>query len=72
MRRQRFSQTTRFLALQACWTILRGGSVVYNVNFVHGGCDALSEPLFAALCQVNGRPLKPRDLFHGDPEPQPE
>ena len=72
MRRPRFSVHHKFLALRACWTILRGGAVAYKLNLTEGGFNSLSAPTFVADCQMDGEPMTPWDLEHGHPEPQPE
>jgi hypothetical protein len=66
----KFAETRRFLALQACWTILRGGSVAYRINFTDGGGEALSAPTFFADCQMDGKPMTPWDIEHLDPAGQ--
>lgn len=64
---KRFSEHRRFLALRACWTILRGGSVVYRVNLTgDGDIEALGNRLLASEVLVRGKPLTPWHLYHGD------
>ena len=72
MSRKRISETRHFLALQACWTILRGGSVAWKINLTGGGFDALTASTFMAECQMDGRPVTLRDLMWADPDLQPD
>jgi hypothetical protein len=60
----------RFLRLRACWSVLRGDSVAYRVNFTEGGGDGHN--FFAAECTIGGEPMTPWHFEHCDPEPQPE
>ena len=69
---RRYDEFRKFIALRACWTILRGGSVAYRINFTDGGFDSLAAPTFMADCQMDGEPMTPWDISHGHPDPQPE
>lgn len=66
-----FTEQNRFVALRACWTILRGGSVGYKLNF-EGDVTSLSGPALFTLCQVNGEDLQPWHLEHLHGSPQPD
>jgi hypothetical protein len=71
VRRRRFSEHRRFLALQACWSILRGESVAWKLGLAGDSrFEALGRGLFTAGCTVNGEPLTAWHLAHGDPEAQ--
>jgi len=72
-RRSRFSEHRRFIALRACWTILRGGSVAYRVNLTEDGdIQATAREFFAADVLVRGKPMTPWHIEYGQPERQPE
>jgi hypothetical protein len=71
--KRRFFEHRRFLALRACWEILRNGSVAWNINFTEGGFDSIGRhDTFIAGCQMDGRPLTAWDIEHAKPEQQPE
>ncbi len=66
-----FSEHRRFLALRACWTILRGGSVAWRLDVTEDGFRGLRTPTFIAGCHVDGEPATPWDIHLGGPDPQP-
>jgi hypothetical protein len=68
-----FSEHRRFLALRACWVILRGGSVAWNVNLTEqGDLEARAGDAFFCDVTVRGKPMTAGHIYHGKPEPQPE
>ena len=72
-RRKRYSEHRRLLALRACWTILKGGSVAWNLNLTSdGGFESRSDDMFVVDCTFDGKPISPWEFSFDDPEGQPE
>lgn len=70
-RRKRYREFRRFLALRACWSLLRGEAVAWKLDFTRESeFRALGNGLFTADCTVDGEPLGAEHLYHGDPEGQ--
>lgn len=55
----------RFLALRACWFILRGRAVAWNVD-ISGRVRARNGRLLTAGCTMNGEPLGLEHIWHRD------
>ena len=69
----RFRERRRLVALRACWTILRGGSVAWNVNLTEeGDLQARSGDAFFCDVTVRGKPMTAWHIYRGKPEPQPD
>ena len=70
-RRKRYREFRRLLALRACWSLLRSKAVAWKLDFTRESeFRALGSGLFTADCTVDGKPLGPEHLYHGDPEGQ--
>lgn len=73
MRRRKYRESRRFLALRACWTIIRGGSVAWKVNLTEDGdLEALSKDAFFCDVTVRGKPMTAWHIEYVDPNAQPE
>ena len=73
MRRRHYREFRRFLALRACWSVLRGESVAWKLALTGDSeFETLGNGLFTADCTVDGKPLGPEHLYHGEPEGQQE
>ena len=73
MRIPAYAEFRHFIALRACWTILRGGSVAYKINFTDGGGEGIGGvATYFADCQIDGKPLTPWMIEHMNPEGQAE
>lgn len=70
MRRKRYAEHTRFLALRACWSILRGESVAWNLNVTDDGFESLGGGLFAVGCADHGEPMTAGNFSFAEPEEQ--
>jgi hypothetical protein len=71
--RKKFSEYRRFLALRACWYILRGKSVAWNLNITgDGGFESRSDDMLVVDCTDHGEPMSPENFSFDDPEPQPD
>lgn len=69
--KRRYAEYHRFLALRACWSILRGDGVVWKIALTgRNELETLGNGLLVAGCTVNGKPLRAEHVFHGDPEGQ--
>lgn len=70
---RRYSEHRRFLALRACWVILRGGSVAWNVNLTEqGDLQARSGDAYFCDVTVRGKPMTAWHIYRGEPDPRPD
>jgi hypothetical protein len=69
--RRRYNEHTRFLALRACWRILRGGSVAWNLDMTDEGFRSRGgKGMFVGGCTDHGEPIGPEQIYHRNPEGQ--
>ena len=70
--RRRYGEHRQFLALRACWSILRGESVAWKLNFTssNGTFESVDRGLFVSDCTVDGKPFTHEHLYHANPEGQ--
>lgn len=68
---KRYAEFRRFIALHACWTILRGGAVAYRINFTPAGGEGISDvATYFADCQLSGEPMTRWNLEYSNLEDQ--
>jgi hypothetical protein len=65
-----YAERHRFLALRACLTILRGGSVAWNLDITDDGFESRRSPFFMADCTDHGNPVTSQHISHSTPKGQ--